>query len=241
MAAPAKRFYQDVSVGERGDGFDIRLDGCEVKTPARASLTLPRRELAEAIAGEWRAQEAKIRIETMPLTRLAYTAIDRVSPNREAVIDGLLVYGENDLLCYRATGPDDLVRRQAELWDPPLRWAREHLGASLYVGEGIAHVRQPETAQPAFRNVLSGVDNFRLAGLLSAVSLLGSLVLALALEEGVIGAEVAWAAARLDENYQAERWGEDPEALARAAAGAEALRGVARFLSLVATRGVRII
>ena len=49
-------------------------------------------------------------------------------------------------------------------------------------------------------------------------SLTGSALLALAVDFGALDAEAAWAAAHVDEDWQAEQWGQDAEAVARRAA-----------------------
>jgi chaperone required for assembly of F1-ATPase len=233
MAANPKRFYKTVTLVARDGGFVIELDGREAKTPSRAPLKVPQARLAEAIAQEWRAQDHDIRIDTMPLTRFAYAAIDRVAPHRAGIIEQILGFGNTDLLCYRAPGPSDLVRRQSELWDPLLAWAKTRYGVSLRVGEGIGYVEQPESARQILAKLLSQRDDYRLAGLHSAVSLLGSLVLGLALEEGAIGAGDAFSAAHLDETYQAQRWGEDAEAKARSMQQRQGVEETARFLDLM--------
>jgi chaperone required for assembly of F1-ATPase len=234
MAAQApKRFYQNVTVTELPGGFGIALDDREVKTPARAPLRLPNHRLAEAVAEEWRRQGDKILPETMPLTRLANTAIDRIAPNRKDVIGQVLGFGRSDLICYRAEGPSDLVQRQAEEWDPLLEWARRRHDANLCATQGLAFVEQPESALLALEQAVSEDDNFRLAALHTAASLTGSLVLALALDDGSLDADAAFAAAQLDETYQAEIWGEDDEAKARAAQKRQELQNVARFAQLL--------
>src|SRR5271154_1474123 len=117
-----KRFYKTVSVEPGEGGFAVRLDGRPVKTPARETLAVPTRDLAEAIAAEWRGQGADILPETMPLTKSANTAIDRVAHHREATIAELLNYASADLLCYRAEEPADLAALQAREWDHWLSW-----------------------------------------------------------------------------------------------------------------------
>ena len=47
-----------------------------------------------------------------------------------------------------------------------------------------------------------------------AITLLGSAVLALALERGVLSADAALTASCVDEDWQIEQWGEDEEAMA---------------------------
>jgi chaperone required for assembly of F1-ATPase len=48
-------------------------------------------------------------------------------------------------------------------------------------------------------------------------TLTGSALLAMAVEAGEIDAETAWSAAHVDEDWQAEQWGQDSEAMARRA------------------------
>lgn len=57
-----------------------------------------------------------------------------------------------------------------------------------------------------------------LAALHVMTTLMGSVVLALAVQEGRLSPEEAWALAHLDEDFQMEVWGQDEEALARRAA-----------------------
>jgi len=83
MSGWAKKvFWKETTVEAEGDGFTVRLDGRALKTPAKASLVVPTKEMAEAIAEEWRAQEGEVDPTSMPVTRSANAAIDnqRVKP-----------------------------------------------------------------------------------------------------------------------------------------------------------------
>lgn len=228
-----KRFYKEVSVAPSGCDFAVLLDGRAVKTPARNALVLPTEKLASAIAAEWQAQDDEVIAASMPLLRLANTVIDGVMPNREGVIDAILRFGENDLTCYRAHQPPDLVARQREGWDPILNWVRQKFGASLLVADGITHQDQPPEALAALRQAVSGYDPFTLAGLHVVASIAGSLVLALAVVEGEISGAHAFIMSRIDENYQAEKWGEDAEAAKRATALAHELDKAVELIAAV--------
>ncbi|MGC9954995.1 MAG: ATP12 family protein [Rhizomicrobium sp.] len=223
-----RRFYKEVSVG---DGYTVLLDGKSIKTPMRKMLALPTRALAEAIAEEWRGQGDKIAPQTMPLTKLANTAIDRVVGKEEHVIGQILAYA-NDLLCYRGEAPADLVARQNEGWNPLLEWAAERTGARLLTRVGIVHIAQPVEALTALRNAVATRDPFTLAVLHAAATICGSLVLALALADGRLDATEAFALSHLDERYQAEKWGTDGEAEKRARTLAAELDAAARFMRL---------
>lgn len=228
-----KRFYKDASVGPSGDGYQLLLDGRPVKTPARAALAVPKLELAEAIAAEWRAQGEAIEPSSMPLSGLANAAIDRVMPDPPTFAAGLAQFGESDLLCYRAVAPERLLARQGEHWDPLLAWARRRYDVELKVVSGIIHQPQPA---PTIERVAKAVRSrgvFELAGLSPLVTVSGSLVVALALAERAIGLDEAWAAATLDEQWQIERWGADAEAVAALASRRRDFEAGARFLALV--------
>jgi chaperone required for assembly of F1-ATPase len=165
----------------------------------------------------------------MFLTKCANTAIDRTAGHEEAVVESILAYA-NDLLCYRAEAPADLVARQSENWDPLLDWLEARFGVKLRIGTGIAHVEQEEAALAKLRAAIGAHDAFTLTALYAAATLCGSLVLALALAEGRLTAEEAFALSHLDERYQAEKWGTDGEAEKRARAMAAELDAAARFM-----------
>ena len=228
--APRSRFYTDVSVVSQGQGFTVLLDGKPIRTPAGAELVLPTRALAEGIAEEWRTQGEKVRPETMILTKLANTAIDRIAVHRRTVIAQIVSYARSDVLCYRADRPDALVALQRRTWDPILDWARERYGAILICGAGIGFVEQQQESLDALERVLDDYDSFGLSGLQAAAGLLGSAVIALALAEGKLSAQEAFAAAELDENYQADQWGRDFEAEKRRANNLAELTAIDQFL-----------
>src|SRR4051794_29504292 len=119
-----RRVYQRVGVEPGEGGFAVRLDGKPARTPARRALATPARPIADAIAWEWDAQAERIDPARMPLTRLANTIIDGVAMTPGPVAAEIAKYLGCDLLFYRAEGPDRLVARQAENWDPLLDWAR---------------------------------------------------------------------------------------------------------------------
>ena len=225
-----KRFYKLAQVG---DGNHILLDGRPVKTPARQNLALPGALLAGAVADEWNAQDETIDPHAMPLTGLANAAIDRVAPDPVAFASGLAAYGESDLLCYRAEGPAPLVARQSELWDPILAWAQQRYEIVLELTSAIVHMPQPEQSVERLGEAVAARNAFELAGLSPLVTVSGSLLIALALAEGAIGLETAWAAATLDEQWQAGQWGEDEEAAAALAGRRRDFETAARFLSLL--------
>jgi chaperone required for assembly of F1-ATPase len=212
-----RRFWTEVTLRAEGEGFAVLLDGRPVRTPRKTALILPTEGLAQAVAEEWQAQTGTVNPATMPFTRTANSAIDSVANQFDAVADMLSAYGATDLLCYRATGPEGLVARQAAGWDPLLDWASTVLGAPLRRTAGVMHVDQPPASLAALSAAVRRLSPFRLAAFHDLVALSGSLVLALAVTRGRLAADEAWTLSRIDENWQIELWGEDEEAAEAAA------------------------
>jgi chaperone required for assembly of F1-ATPase len=212
-----KRFYRAVGLVEQAEGFVVVLDERPVRTPARRPLAAPTRALGEALAAEWDAQTEVIDPAKMPLTRLANTIIDGVAAARPEIAAEIEKYLSSDLIYYRAEGPDALVARQAQYWDPILAFARDDLSARFVITQGVNFVTQPAHAIAAARRAIPD-DAWRLGAVHSVMTLTGSALIALALARGVLAADAAWTAAHVDEDWNIEQWGHDELAQARRAA-----------------------
>ena len=228
-----RRFWKAAEIVGVDLGHSVTLDGRRVKTPARANLIVPTRALAEEIAGEWNGCGPEVDPRAMPLTGLANAAIDRIAPDKENYAAGIASFGETDLVCYRAEGPEALVGRQADSWDALIDWARRRYDVDFVCQTGIMHVPQPEDTVRKLAHAVAARDAFELAGLSPLVTIGGSLVAALAVLEGMLPAEAAWEAVSLDERWQLEQWGDDPEARAALDARRRDFLAAARFLELV--------
>ena len=232
--SPRRRFWTTAGVRPEAGGFAVALDARPLRTPAGAALVAPTEALAAAIAAEWDALEAEIDPRRLPLTRLANSAIDRVAPQRAAIVAAIAEYGATDLLCYRAEGPEALAARQAAAWDPWLLWARRSLGAPLLA------FRRSDAPAPAAREprrpraAVAAESDFGLVALHDLVALSGSLVLGLAVRRGALDPAEAWELSRLDETWQAEQWGLDSEAEAAAAVRRAGFLDAARLSTLLA-------
>ncbi|MCA0873840.1 ATPase [Seohaeicola saemankumensis] len=227
-----KRFWKSVSVAPDDAGFAVELDGRRVKTPAKAALIVPTSGMAEAIAAEWDAQQEVVNPLTMPFTRSANAAIDKVTHQHAEVADMLATYGDSDLLCYRADAPAELVARQADQWDPALDWAANELGARLDARSGVIHAPQDPDAVALLAARTHDQTAFQLAAFHDLVTLSGSLVLGFAAAAGWRPADEIWALSRLDETWQEEQWGRDDEAHAMAETKRKAFLHAKRFYDL---------
>ena len=229
MAFELKRFWDAVHVVEAGGGYTVTLDKRPLKTPLKRPLIVP----SQALAAEWQAIEGKVDHTTMPYTQFAHAGVDQAVDEQVEIAAKTALYGETDLLCYRAEAPQELAARQAEAWDPLLAWSAEALGAPLKTTAGIVHVAQPEASLQALAAHVQPYERFALKALYDWVTISGSLVLGLAVAKGRLSAAEGWALSRVDENWQEEQWGVDDEAKALADSKRATFLLVERALSLI--------
>jgi chaperone required for assembly of F1-ATPase len=222
-----------VGVAPAEGGFAILLDGKPVRTPRKLLLTVPTRPLADAIAEEWAAQQERIDPASMPLSKLAITAIDGVATHMADVAADIVKFAASDLLCYRAKEPEALAVLQGAAWDPILRWAEAEFGASLVTAEGVMPVEQRREALERVAAAVAPFDAMALTALHVMTTLTGSAILALAHVAGRISAEAAWTAAHVDDDWQISRWGIDVEAAERRVRRRAEMQAASRFLELL--------
>ena len=228
-----KRFYRKAELVHGAGGHGVTLDGKPIKSPGKRDLVVPTEALAQAIAGEWNAQAAEVLAATMPLTRLATTTIDRVATQRDAIVRQTANYAATDLVCYWATQPAALTARQQAVWQPLIDWTVLRYDAPLVVTSGVIPKSQPAATLRALATTVAEQGDFALTALHVATAACGSLIIALALLEGQLDAQEAFAASQLDESFQIEAWGEDAEQAERRRALAADIEAAGRFISLL--------
>lgn len=229
-----KRFYKQAEAGTAPGGHVIRLDGKAIKTVMQHNLILSQ-PLAEAIAAEWQAQGENIIPASMPLMQLASTMTDKCGPgpDRLAMNAELVKYAASDLVCYFAATPEGLVKRQEEHWLPLLQWLNDTHGATLEPVTGIKYHNQPPESLERLNKAIAALPPADFTVAQAATSVTGSTVIALALLDGYLDGDAAYAAATVDENWQLETWGEDAQARKRLDHIKRELHAIARFRDLV--------
>jgi chaperone required for assembly of F1-ATPase len=212
--------------------FAVTVDGKTLMTPGKQALLVPTQALAEAVMAEW-SQHGKFSAARMPLTSMAYTALDQIGSQKSLIVESLMAYVDTDTLAYRSSGSDKLAQQQKKQWDPVLDWAGKRIGGKWNVTAGLMPIDQPEALHNAVRAYLNGLDSMRMAVMCFLSASFSSLVLAMAVMEKHMDAEAAFYLSRLEEESQAEAWGRDADADKRA----ERLKGEiissARFLDLL--------
>ena len=226
------RFYRQVTTNASAAGWQVFLDNRPILTQAGNPQIVPDRPLAEALADEWRGQGDKIDPRAFPLRDLADLALDHVAQDRAAAIAKLLAFAETDTLCYRAHPDEPLHPRQQEVWEPVLMACENTRGIRFERISGVIHRPQQAFTLATLRDELSAKSSYALAALFTLASLSASLIAALAVADDPAAAEAVFAAANLEEDWQADNWGRDEEADQARAARLAAFAAAARFLAL---------
>jgi chaperone required for assembly of F1-ATPase len=231
------RFWTDVTISRRPDGYAIKLDTKPVCLPSGKAIVVPQRALAEAIADEWRSAGsslgAVIHLNSLPLTRLAGAALEMVAADPGSVVTKLVSYARADLLCYRVDRPKKLRDAQVMYWQPWLDWAARDLGIQLVTTNVLGAIEQPEASIDAVRGLVENFDVWTLTAFGVLAPALGSVVLGLALQRGYLDPDAAYELATLESQIQAEFWGEDADAMARLDQIAKDIVSAARFATFV--------
>ena len=228
-----KRFWKVVDLARAGDGWQVTLDGRPIKTQGGRPQRVPSQALAGALANEWRAQGEELDASAFPLRDLTDFAIDRIASGRDDIVSRTLAFGETDTLCYRAAAGEALARRQDEEWEPLLTAFEAREGVSLERIAGVVHAPQPAGTMATLRARLDSLDPLTLAGVHTLSSLAASLCIGLSALEPGTDADGLWNAANLEEDVQAELWGQDAEAAEIRAARRENFLSAYRFLELL--------
>jgi chaperone required for assembly of F1-ATPase len=151
--APARRarFYEAVGVEGVDGGWAVCVDGRRVATPAGGALALPTESLALALAAEWDAQAPSVVPAAMPLTSLAFTAVDQIAGGAGACAAGLLGYAATDTCRFFADGLAEPGVRAAQdaAHRPLLDWLRRERGVVLEPAEPAAFRAPPLDAASA--------------------------------------------------------------------------------------------
>ena len=209
-----KRFYKEAAAYNLMGHWTVLLDMKPIVTPLKNKFILSSEALAKEVAEEWKAQTDELMTDTMPLTKLANTLIDKISNKhlRIAMSEEIIKYATSDLVCYFAERPEDLVALQKERWLPLTEWVHNEFEIEFKTVAGIQYIDQEGDSINKVRKIIKDMSPLAFAVMQNLTSITGSFVISLALIKGRINAEEAYLAAFVDDIYQLQKWGSDDEA-----------------------------
>jgi chaperone required for assembly of F1-ATPase len=203
-----KRFYTMASSRKTTAGYVIELDGKPVKTPLGQELSAPTKALADEIVLEWADQRETIEPDTMPLTQILTTAIDKIR-DRQALTASVMRYLDTDLICYWAKEPEKLAKMQKEVWGRWVKWFDEQFEVPLDTTKKIEAIKQDPEAHNRAWNYIEALDDYYFTVLHIITSMSGSMIMALAFVQGEMSPDELFKASYLEELYRGKIYGED--------------------------------
>ena len=228
-----KRTWSNTSIELIGSSFTVLLDDEYLHTPKKTKVLLPTQELAQKVAEEWRLQKEIVDPSKMPYSRLVNSAIDKVNENFSSIVSDLVGFGDTDLVCYRSSSPEDLVKLQNKYWDPILAWAKNELKINLNVTYGINYKSQDPIQLQKLSKEISSYNVFLLTGFYDLVTISGSLLIALAVYYKHLLPKEGFDISCLDEDWQRKKWGQDEESIKNRANKFEEFQIAFRFLEFL--------
>jgi len=220
------RFYKNVTitVAESIQGlpkvaeggatmYNVNLDQRKLRTPLGSVLRLPGEALALTVQQEWAAQKDTVLRHSMHMTTLCNTAIDNpTNRNKATVVNAILEYLETDTICYWLDEPEDLAKLQTREWEPILTWMRKRYGVDIQATTGLGVPQISAESHHLLKQHLLSYSSWALVGYQQAVESMKSFILATALIDRFLYVEKAIALSRLEQEYQASKWGNVEEA-----------------------------
>ncbi|KAL2900934.1 ATP synthase mitochondrial F1 complex assembly factor 2, partial [Bienertia sinuspersici] len=143
-----------------------------------------------------------IRPFTMPLMKIACTALERVPVVRPKIIDNLMSKFSQDLVFCRAPKDNDLTRGIRYL-----NGVESEFGYKPVVYSSFFGGKQDEGLVKAIESVLVKADDCELAAIDALTAASHSLTISIAIFRGRLQLEEAIELIRLEEDLQVDKWG----------------------------------
>lgn len=203
-----KKFYKLVSIEEQpSHKYHVLLDGKPIKTPAQNDFFCDSMSLATLAQQEWAAQDETIIPDSMPVTQLISTSIDRTAPNRETIEDEILAFLETDLLYFHTAEPPELAAEQDKLWTPWLNKMSDYFGTLPKKTTGLrADDLDLKTAQKA-RDYIKSLSDLELTLFVHVAQASSSFLLAAALLHNLLSKDEFIKAAFCEEFFYIDFYG----------------------------------
>ena len=208
MDFKAKKFWRNVSLNKENNLGVIFLDDKELKSPKDKKLNLPY-NLSQKVFDEWNEIQNEINPSLMPFYSYSVTAVDRITNQRNDVIETLKSILSMDTLLYRSGNDSELSKLQDKEWQPLVKWLDVNFNCKLIINYELKPLNQKESELLKCINLINQLDHFSLSGFSHLVSISGSFILGLSFYFKKINSQELYELALLEELFQSNKWGSD--------------------------------
>jgi len=209
-----KNIKIDIVQGKKGK-YLLNINNKSLKTPDGNIIELPSIKLAKILLKDYESSFKSKPLNIVRPIKITNTAIDKIKPNNIFYINEITDNLNNDMICYFANSPVELVDLQNKDWIPLINYMKSSYNIELIYTSKLFSINQKPDSLLKLKNILNEINIFKLSAIYTLSQITKSIIISLALVNNKISAKKAFENSNLEELYQISKWGKDEEAFDR--------------------------
>ena len=209
-----KNIKIDIVQGKKGK-YLLNINNKSLKTPDGNIIELPSIKLAKILLKDYESSFKSKPLNIVRPIKITNTAIDKIKPNNIFYINEVADNLNNDMICYFANSPVELVDLQNKDWLPLINYMKSSYNIELIYTSKLFSINQKPDSLLKLKNILNEINIFKLSAIYTLSQITKSIIISLALVNNKISAKKAFENSNLEELYQISKWGKDEEAFDR--------------------------
>ena len=209
-----KNIKIDIVQGKKGK-YLLNINNKSLKTPDGNIIELPSMKLAKILLKDYESSFKSKPLNIVRPIKITNTAIDKIKPNNIFYINEITDNLNNDMICYFANSPVELVDLQNKEWLPLINYMESSYNIELIYTSKLFSINQKPDSLLKLKNILNEINIFKLSAIYTLSQITKSIIISLALVNNKISAKKAFENSNLEELYQISKWGKDEEAFDR--------------------------
>ena len=209
-----KNIKIDIVQGNKGK-YLLNINNKSLKTPDGNIIELPSMKLAKILLKDYESSFKSKPLNIVRPIKITNTAIDKIKPNNVFYINEIVDNLNNDMICYFANSPVELVDLQNKDWLPLINYMKSSYNIELIYTSKLFSINQKPDSLLKLKNILNEINIFKLSAIYTLSQITKSIIISLALVNNKISVKKAFEKSNLEELYQISKWGKDEEAFDR--------------------------
>ena len=227
-----KNIKIDIVKGKKGK-YLLNINNKSLKTPDGNIIELPSMKLAKILLKDYESSFKSKPLNIVRPIKITNTAIDKIKPNNIFYINEITDNLNNDMICYFANSPVELVDLQNKEWLPLINYMESSYNIELIYTSKLFSINQKPDSLLKLKNILNEINIFKLSAIYTLSQITKSIIISLALVNNKISAKKAFENSNLEELYQISKWGKDEEAFDRLNAIKVDIRNIKKYYDSV--------
>ena len=213
--------------------YQLNINNKSLKTPDGNIIELPSMKLAKLLLKDYESSFNSKSLNIVRPIKITNTAIDKIKPNNIFYINEITNNLNNDMICYFANSPIELVDLQNKEWLPLINYMESSYNIELIYTSKLFSINQKPDSLLKLKNILNEINIFKLSAIYTLSQITKSIIISLALVNNKISAKKAFENSNLEELYQISKWGKDEEAFDRLNAIKVDIRNIKKYYDSV--------